>query len=103
MTAAHICRSLVNAADMDDIAFFLSTWPLQLDTPIALARQTCLRPSSVALVFEAPNQHVWPTATELSRLDTEKFLSRLLLRSGSASLVSQRRITRRVKSSPDGH
>src|ERR1700731_1569291 len=98
MTAAHICRSLVNATDMDDIASFLS-----LDTPIALARQTCLRPSSVVLVFEAPNQHVWLTATELSRLDTEKFLSRLLLRSGSASLDSQRRITRRVKSSPGGH
>src|ERR1700731_3258199 len=102
MTAAHICRSLVNAADMNDIASFLSL-AFPLGTPITLARQTCLRPSSVALVFEAPNQHVWPTATELSRLDTEKFLSRLLLRSGSASLVSQRRITRRVKSSPGGH
>src|ERR1700693_3854336 len=98
MTAPHICLSPSNEVDVDDIASFLS-----LDTPIASARQTSLRPSSVALVFEAPGQHVWPTATELSRLDTEKFLSRLLLRSGSASLFSQRRITRRVKSSPGGH
>src|ERR1700692_2627344 len=98
MTGAHIFLSPGNEIDVDDIASFLL-----LDTPIALARQTRLRPSSVALVFEAPNQHVWPAATELSRLDTEKFLSRLLLRSGSASLVSQRRITRRVKSSPGGH
>jgi hypothetical protein len=28
-----------------------------LDTPIALALQTSLRPSSIALGFEAPNQH----------------------------------------------
>src|ERR1700688_1878818 len=98
MTAPHICLSPSNKVDVDDIASFLS-----LDTPIALARQTCLRPSSVTLVFEAPSQHTWPTATELGRLDTKKFLSRLLLRSESASLVSQRRITRRVKSSPGGH
>src|ERR1700688_3971421 len=98
MTAPHICLFPSNKVDVDDIASFLS-----LDTPVALARQTRLKPSSLALVFEAPGQHGWPTATELSRLDTEKFLSRLLLRSGSASLVSQRRITRRVKSSPGGH
>src|ERR1700730_18628185 len=99
MTAPHVCLCSGNEIDIDDIA----SPSLQLNTPITLARQTCLRPSSVALVFEAPNQHVWPTPPELSRLGTEKFLSRLLLRSESAILVSQRRITRRVKSSPGGH
>src|ERR1700676_133754 len=97
MTGAHICLSPGNEIDVDDIASFLS-----LDTPIALARQTRLRPSSVTLVFEAPSQHTWPTATELTRRGTEKSLSRLLFRSGSASLVAQRRTTRRVKSSAGG-
>src|ERR1700688_2335137 len=101
MTAPHICLSPSNKVDVDDIASFLS-----LDTPIAVARQTPSRPSSVALVFEAPGQHVWPIATELSRrLDTEKSLSRLLFLSGTCAvnLVSQRRTTRSVKSSAGGH
>jgi hypothetical protein len=56
MTAAHVCLSLVNAVDIEDIASFLSAFqafqpfslafnsafPLQLDTPRALARQTPL-------------------------------------------------------------
>src|ERR1700688_2839926 len=100
MTGAHICLSPGNEIDVDDIASFLL-----LDTPIALARQTRLRPSSVTLVIEAPSQHTWPTATELSRRGTEKSLSRLLFLSGTCAvnLVSQRRTTRSVKSSAGGH
>src|ERR1700680_4838134 len=73
-----------------------------MDTPKALARQIPLRPSSVALVFEAPSQHGGPTSTEVKRRETLKALSRLLFRSGtcSLSLLSQRRTTKSVKSSP---
>src|ERR1700730_13419097 len=102
MTAPHICLSPGNEVDEDDIASFLSF----NGHTHSVAHQTALRPSSVAFVFEAPSQHGWPTSTELGRrLDTEKSLSRLLFRSGirSVSLVSQRRTTRSVKSSPGGH